>query len=92
MESIVDDEPASKKRKRISSSRGGHKFQIFSGRESKNSSKKKIETDLEIMAWITNICGQCCSKVPENETCCLLQKFKRSTGEFRFQVRYSYNL
>ena len=87
MNEFTSEEPLSKKRKRISTSRGGYRFQQFSGREGKNvSAKNQVESDLDIMAWITNYCGQCCGKVPENESCCLLQYFKKNTGEFRFQV------
>ena len=82
------EEPISKKRKRNSKSRGGYRFPTSSGSTGEEELKqhlKSTETDLQIMTWLTN-CGQCCGKVPEEASCCLLQQFKRNNGEYHFQV------
>ena len=97
MDADDSEEPVLKKRKRHSNSRGAYRFFLPSrfhssavppptSSSSKASAiKQDPETELEIMTWITN-CGQCCGKVQEQASCCLLQQLKRSTGEYRFQV------
>ena len=90
----MDPEEPTLKRKRNSKSRGGYRFPSGSAPPAGGIEKQasKLETDLEIMTWITT-CGQCCGKVPEEASCCLLQQLKRgNTGEYRFQVSMLVNL
>ena len=74
-----DYEPLTKKRKLISTSRGNYKF---SNGHLKLGKKLEPENDLQILAWLTAGCGQCCSRVPDEGSCCLLQHFKRNDNLF----------
>ena len=84
-------QPPRKKRKRgetTSASRGNESFRTSRDQPKTIEVKKQqtAATDLEIMTWISSLCGQCCGMVPENSSCCLLQQFQRHDGEFEFQV------
>ena len=83
----TDPEEPKNKRKRNSKSRGGYRFPMASKSEEQIKSKGS-SNDIDILSWIMS-CGQCCGKVPEEATCCLLQHFKRkNSGEYRFQVAF----